>query len=66
MVVRRVNADERDVVFIRGILEASRGVAGMFSEGGGELFLVAPRSREAELDELLSDLFAELDLRAIP
>jgi hypothetical protein len=60
MVVRRVNARPSDVVFIRGVLEASDGVAVMFSEGGGELLIAAPRSRERELDELLADLRTEV------
>jgi hypothetical protein len=62
MVVRRVNAQDRDVVFIRGVIEASDGVAVMFSEGGGDLWIAAPVSREAELDRLLDDLRLELGL----
>lgn len=62
MVVRHVNALDRDVVFIRGVIEASDGVAVMFSEGGGELVIAAPKSRERELDELLFDLSLELQL----
>lgn len=62
MVVRRVNAQDRDVVFIRGVIEASDGVAVMFSEGGGDLWIAAPASREAELDRLLHDLRLELEL----
>jgi hypothetical protein len=53
-------------VFIRGILEANLGVATLFSEGGGDLFIAADRSREAELDHLLADLALELDLEFVP
>jgi hypothetical protein len=63
MVVRRVQALDRDVVFIRGILEASDGVAILFSEGGGDLVIAAHASQEAELDRLLDDLRAESVLR---
>jgi hypothetical protein len=49
-----------DVVFVKGILEASDGLAGLFAERGGELSIVAPTGRRAELDELLEDLRAEV------
>jgi hypothetical protein len=63
MVVRHVQAEERDVVFIRGVLEASSGVGALFSEGGGDLYIAAHVSRAAELDLLLDDLRAERLLR---
>jgi hypothetical protein len=61
MVVRRVSVRPSDVVFVKGIVEASEGLAGVFAERGGELLLAAPRGREAELGELLKDLAGELD-----
>jgi len=45
---------------VKSILEASEGLACMFAERGGELLIVAPVSRRAELDELVEDLRAEL------
>ena len=60
MLVRRVRVLARDVVFVKGLVEASDGLASVFAEQGGELCVAAPREREAELDELLSDLEAEL------
>lgn len=63
MVIRRVQAEEREVVFIRGILEASAGLAAMFSDGGGDLVIAADASREAELDRLLEDLRSERVIR---
>lgn len=60
MVVRLVCARPSDVVFVRGVLEASLGVAVLFAEQGGELTIAGPKSRTLELDELLTDLAAEL------
>jgi hypothetical protein len=60
MLVRRVIVRPPDVVFVKGIVEASDGLAALFAEQGGELLLVAPHEREAELCELLADLEAEL------
>jgi hypothetical protein len=50
----------RDVAYVKSILEASEGLASMFAERGGELLMVAPASRRAELDELVEDLRVEL------
>jgi hypothetical protein len=60
MVVRRVVLPARDVVFFKGIIEASEGVAAVFAEHGGDLSVAAPVDRERELDELLDALCAEV------
>ena len=60
LVTRRVLVEARHVAFVKGIIEASEGLACMFAERGGELLLVAPCSREAELEELVRDLRDEL------
>jgi hypothetical protein len=60
MVVRRVVVRAKDVVYLKGIVEAHEGLAQVFAESGGDLTLAAPSSREAELDELVDDLCAEL------
>jgi hypothetical protein len=60
LVTRRLLVPARHVAFVKGILEASEGLACMFAERGGELLLVAPASREAELDELVGDLRDEV------
>jgi hypothetical protein len=60
LVARRVSVLARDVVFVRGLFEASEGLGALFAESGGELILACPRSRVAELDELLADLVTEL------
>lgn len=58
--VRRLSVRRRDVVFVKGILEASEGVASLFAERGGELVLAAPHERAAALDEIVRDLRLEL------
>lgn len=60
MLVREVSVRPPDVVFVKGLLEASDGLAAVFAERGGELTLVAPQGRDAELEELLADLVVEL------
>lgn len=60
MVVRRVTATVSEVVFIRGIFEASDGIAAVFSEKGGELWIAACASRAREMDALLADLERDL------
>jgi hypothetical protein len=60
MVVRRVVVRAKDVVFLKGIVEASEGLAQVFAEHGGDLTIAAPADRERELDALVDDLCAEL------
>lgn len=60
MVVRRVVIRAKDVVFLKGIVEASEGIAQVFAEHGGDLTIASPADRERELDELVDDLCAEL------
>jgi hypothetical protein len=60
MVVRRVVMRARDVVFFKGIVEASEGLAAVYAESGGDLQVAAPAGRARELDELLEALCAEL------
>jgi len=60
MVTRRLFVHARDVVYLKGIVEASEGIAQVFGEKGGELTLAAPVERAAELDALVKDLCDEL------
>jgi hypothetical protein len=60
MVVRRVAVAAHDVVFVKGLVEASEGLASLFSEHGGDLAVVAPLGRDAELNELLGDLVRDV------
>jgi hypothetical protein len=60
MVVRRIVLSARDVVFFKGVVEASEGLAAVFAERGGDLTVAAPAARERELDEVVDALCAEL------
>lgn len=61
MATRLLSVRAADVVFVKGIIEASEGLAVVFAERGGDLTIAAPFEREAELVELVSDLAAELN-----
>jgi len=60
MVTRRARVPAPDVVFVRGVLEASLGVAVMFAESGGELTIASSASRSGEMDQILADLQDEI------
>ena len=60
LICRRVLVRDKDVVYVKGIFEASEGPGALFAERGGELISSAPLSRAKELDELLADLQSEL------
>jgi hypothetical protein len=60
LIVRRLVIRSRDVVFFKGIIEASEGLAAVFAEHGGDLTVAAPSARAAELDAVLGDLCVEL------
>jgi hypothetical protein len=63
MLVQDVVVRPADVVFVKGIVEASDGIALVFAERGGELTLAAPVGRSDEFTELLLDL--ERDVGAL-
>jgi hypothetical protein len=60
MIVRRIVVRAKDVVFVKGIVEASEGLAQVFAESGGDLTVASPAGRERELDLLIDDLCAEV------
>jgi hypothetical protein len=60
LVARRVRVRASDVVYVKGIFEASEGLGALFAEHGGDLVIAVHPSREAELDELLADLTKEI------
>ena len=64
MVTRKIMIRAKDVVFLKGIVEASEGIAQVFAERGGDLTLAAPADRARELDELVTDLCEELGAMA--
>lgn len=63
LLVRHVHVRPPDVVYVKGILEASDGLAVIFAERGGDLVIAAPPDRAAALDELLADLVTEIGAR---
>ncbi len=66
MVARRVVLRAKDVVFLKGILEASSGLAAVFAESGGDLTVAAHASREVELDAVLAQLKDEIGFLSGP
>jgi hypothetical protein len=62
MVVRRVVVASRDVVFVKGIVEALEGLAQVFAVSGGDLTIASPADRADELDALVDDLCLELGM----
>jgi hypothetical protein len=56
MVTRELVVRAEDVVFVKGIVEASEGLAQVFAERGGDLTIAAAAGREAELDDLVREL----------
>ncbi len=60
MCVRRALVKPRDVVFLKGLLEAADGLAQLFAEEGGAITIATTLSQAADLDPLLDELFAEL------
>jgi hypothetical protein len=63
MLRRDVLVRAADVVYVKGIIEASEGLAAVFAESGGELSIVFPAEREDEVMELLGDLERDVALR---
>lgn len=55
MALERVDLDPREVVFFKGLVEASDGLATIFAERGGSLTVAAPASQARALAELLAD-----------
>jgi hypothetical protein len=60
MAVRRIVMRAKDVVLLKGIMEASEGLAHVFAESGGDLTIAAPLDRAEELDRVLADLCREI------
>jgi hypothetical protein len=60
LIARSVIVRAEDVVYVKGIFEASEGLGAMFAERGGDLVIASPLSRQRELDELLADLASEI------
>jgi Domain of unknown function (DUF4911) len=56
LIFRRVRVRAREVVFVKGVIEASEGLAVVFAESGGDLTIATSPSQRLELDEILRDL----------
>ena len=76
LVTRRIRVKRSDVVFVKGIFEASEGVGVMFAEQrddetgakgarAGTLLLAAPISRAGEFEQVVTDVVAELGAELI-
>ena len=63
LICRYVVVRPRDVVYVKGIVEASRGIATLHADSGGELLLVTTPCQLAGLEQLLDDLTTEIGLR---
>jgi hypothetical protein len=59
LVTRRVRVAPREVVFVKGVIEASEGVAVVFADHGGDLTVATLPSQKDELDRILQDLETE-------
>jgi len=59
LVFRKMRVSSREVVFVKGVIEASEGLAVMFAESGGDLTIATSPSQKDELDRVLLDLANE-------
>lgn len=60
MCVRRALLKPRDVVYVKGLLEAADGLAQLFAEEGGAVTIATTNSQARDLDALLDALFFEV------
>ena len=59
LVTRRLRVPAREVVFVKGVIEASEGVAVVFADRGGDLTIATLPNQKDELDRILHDLAIE-------
>jgi len=59
LVTRRLRLADRDVVWLRSVLEGYDGLASLHGDRSGVVTLIAPAQRARELDALLDDLERE-------
>lgn len=60
LVTRRVRVPAPEVVFVKGVIEASEGVGVVFADSGGDLTIATLPSQKDELDRILHDLAHEV------
>lgn len=56
---RKLRVADGDVVWLRSILEAYDGLAGLYGDGSGVVVVTTTASQAQELDELLDELTRE-------
>ena len=56
---RRVRVADPDVVWLRSVLEAYEGLAGLYGDGSGVVTLTTTECQARELDEMLDELARE-------
>ena len=61
LTIRKLSVKPKDVVYVKGIAQASDGLCCVFSEGGGHLSLASAEDRAADLQQLVQDIEIELD-----
>jgi hypothetical protein len=59
LLTRKVRVPAREVVFVKGVIEASEGVGVVFADQGGDLTVATLPGQQDELDKILRDLAAE-------
>lgn len=59
LVARRVRVPACEVVFVKGVIEASEGVGVVFADHGGDLTIATLPSQKDELDRILHDIESE-------
>jgi hypothetical protein len=64
LIVRDIDCEPGDVVYVKSIATAYDGLCCLFSDGDGKVQLVAPKGREAELELLVNDLLGELSVES--
>lgn len=62
LVAFRVRVEPKEVVFVRGLLEAHEGLAVMFAEKGGDLLLATTDSQRGELAAFIDTLSLEMSV----
>jgi hypothetical protein len=60
LIARRLIVRAKDVVFVKGVVDAHEGLASVCAERGGVLTLVAAEGCDRDLDELVNALAVEL------
>jgi hypothetical protein len=59
LALRRLRVADADVVWLRSVLEAYEGLAGLYGDGSGVVTVATTDCQAGELDELLDELARE-------